>query len=772
MEDKESKMKKLLLIPLLLFCFTAFGQFTKPQLYTNINTNIRLKTYSPTRMASLLDSLVATMGSGSGMVYPGVGIPLSTGSAWGTSITDNSANWNTAFGWGNHASAGYQSALTFSNGLTESAGNVTATGDAPYINFYNTTGADSYNYELSPTTFRNQVINGSLETVITQTKNEFTIEGISGANRYAINVNGANGISFDFPTNATGDTYHRGSSTYYSRLPIGGSGQVYTVGGSSVPIWEDFSTLFSSNFDYSLASDGDVFTISGGIPAWVTPSSGGLDVGTTAITSGTDTRILYNNAGTLGEYTVSGSGNVAMTTSPTFTTPILGTPTSGTLTNATGYLFNNLAAATGSNTINNAANAQEWQWNTLGAGTGLLLSSSSTAAASNTNTVFRVNQTGANATSTQTTYGGYFSNTKTGTSSTNIGAYFNASGGSTNYAAYIDGGELKFASGGTIANTTGNLTMSSAVNFSNGQVTLSGSRQIIFNGGTGEFRGDANSQIALRSNYSTGTTVPFRFYNGNGNYSATSGTLSVIGNEVSFAPTSGTAVLNAFLGSGTINQTGGANGVVSMLKLTPTYTATGGDVNALYYDPTVTSVGGVNYFLHATSGKTLIGGTTITANTYHDLRGGSSTDKILRLADGSNNELFTFKADKEYEVTQTNGKYQERQPTGTTSATVYSENIYSSSDISDGQSVTIEVLWTAKDSGANTGAGGVFYTTWTKASGTLAKAGDNQLVTNDNMTGSWALSTSDSSGSIALAFTGTGVANTEISLVTRIIKSN
>jgi hypothetical protein len=41
------------------------------------------------------------------MVYPGAGIALSTGTAWGTSITDNSANWNTAFGWGNHASGGY-----------------------------------------------------------------------------------------------------------------------------------------------------------------------------------------------------------------------------------------------------------------------------------------------------------------------------------------------------------------------------------------------------------------------------------------------------------------------------------------------------------------------------------------------------------------------------------------------------------------------------------------------------------------------------------------
>lgn len=43
-------------------------------------------------------------GSGGGsMIYPGAGIPISTGSAWGTSITDNSSNWNTAYSWGNHA---------------------------------------------------------------------------------------------------------------------------------------------------------------------------------------------------------------------------------------------------------------------------------------------------------------------------------------------------------------------------------------------------------------------------------------------------------------------------------------------------------------------------------------------------------------------------------------------------------------------------------------------------------------------------------------------
>jgi hypothetical protein len=40
---------------------------------------------------------VVSVATGGGMVYPTVGIPLSTGTAWGTSIVNNSANWNTAY---------------------------------------------------------------------------------------------------------------------------------------------------------------------------------------------------------------------------------------------------------------------------------------------------------------------------------------------------------------------------------------------------------------------------------------------------------------------------------------------------------------------------------------------------------------------------------------------------------------------------------------------------------------------------------------------------
>ena len=70
--------------------------------------------------------------AGSPMVYPGAGIALSTGTAWGTSIADNSANWNTAYGWGNHASAGYglASALTTHAALsatTSTSGHLSST---------------------------------------------------------------------------------------------------------------------------------------------------------------------------------------------------------------------------------------------------------------------------------------------------------------------------------------------------------------------------------------------------------------------------------------------------------------------------------------------------------------------------------------------------------------------------------------------------------------------------------------------------------------------
>lgn len=84
------------------------------------------------------------------------------------------------------------------------------------------------------------------------------------------------------------------------------------------------------------ATSGQVLSWNGS--AWAPAAGGGgLTIGTTTITSGTSGRVLYNNAGTVAEMTTTGSGTVvALATSPTLVTPILGTPTSGTLTNCTG----------------------------------------------------------------------------------------------------------------------------------------------------------------------------------------------------------------------------------------------------------------------------------------------------------------------------------------------------------------------------------------------------------------------------------------------------
>jgi hypothetical protein len=79
---------------------------------------------------------------------------------------------------------------------------------------------------------------------------------------------------------------------------------------------------------------------------YVINSSGGasgLTIASTTITGGTDTRILYDNLGVVGEYSISGTGSVAMTNSPVFTTPNIGS--------ATGSISGNAATATSAATL-------------------------------------------------------------------------------------------------------------------------------------------------------------------------------------------------------------------------------------------------------------------------------------------------------------------------------------------------------------------------------------------------------------------------------------
>jgi hypothetical protein len=86
-----------------------------------------------------------------------------------------------------------------------------------------------------------------------------------------------------------------------------------------------------------------------------TPSAtaASVTIGTTTIASGTTTRILYDNAGVLGEYTITGTGTVvAMATSASLTSPSLTTPSLTSPTISGGTIDSTIIG----NTIRNSAN--------------------------------------------------------------------------------------------------------------------------------------------------------------------------------------------------------------------------------------------------------------------------------------------------------------------------------------------------------------------------------------------------------------------------------
>jgi len=83
-------------------------------------------------------------------------------------------------------------------------------------------------------------------------------------------------------------------------------------------------------------------TLTGGYGHQAIPGGGsGITRGTTAITSGTSTRVLYDSAGIVGEYGISGTGSVAMTASPTFT-GLITSPALTLTSTTTGFIPNSV----------------------------------------------------------------------------------------------------------------------------------------------------------------------------------------------------------------------------------------------------------------------------------------------------------------------------------------------------------------------------------------------------------------------------------------------
>lgn len=142
-----------------------------------------------------------------------------------------------------------------------------------------------------------------------------------------------------FPTNitvgaaaeTTGSILLKGTTSGTVTLSVADAAGTYTL---KLPTTDGDSGQF-------LQTDGS------GNTTWAAAAGGGITIGTTTITSGTDTRILYDNAGVVGEYTLSGSGTVvAMQTSPQLITPNIGVAT-GTSLDVSGVLESGANGATG-----------------------------------------------------------------------------------------------------------------------------------------------------------------------------------------------------------------------------------------------------------------------------------------------------------------------------------------------------------------------------------------------------------------------------------------
>ncbi len=104
-----------------------------------------------------------------------------------------------------------------------------------------------------------------------------------------------------------------------------------------------------------------------------------------------------------------------------------------------------------------------------------------------------------------------------------------------------------------------------------------------------------------------------------------------------------------------------------------------------------------------------------------------------------------------------------------TASTSGNATVLSSASISNGEAVTIEILWVAKDDSVNQGAGGRHITTWTKAAGTLVHTWSSDTDKGTDTGSTFNVTTADSGGNIAATLTRVTGGNVSWSWIARII---
>lgn len=185
-------------------------------------------------------------------------------------------------------------------------------------------------------------------------------------------------------------------------------------------------------------------------------------------------------------------------------------------------------------------------------------------------------------------------------------------------------GQLSVGSANAV--TLSNSAMTTATGFTVGN----SSQALTLGGGSGSvtissISSSANAIILNTTNANASIIL------GNNSYTATSGNVSNVRFGSSFSPTSGTGVFNYLLFNGTINQTGGANGITRGIHLNQTLTAVT-DFRAIDIGVNNASAKGI-YQTGSLTTNNLVGntgiGSTTTPGTTLDVTGTTSTEHLI-----------------------------------------------------------------------------------------------------------------------------------------------